>query len=50
MELYYGIICIQHTPWPLDVSNIINLLKRDFPAATFERFSLFQSLPLKQWK
>ena len=40
---------IQNTPWK-DLSTIKNLYKLDFPVATFERFSFFQSLPLKQWK
>ena len=31
-------------------SNIKNLLKLDFPTASFEIFSIFQSLQLKQWK
>ena len=40
---------IQNTPWK-DLSKIKNLFKLDFPVATFEIFSFFQSLPLKQWK
>ena len=38
---------VQNSPWK-DLSNIKNLFKLDFPAAIFERFYFFQSLPLKQ--
>ena len=38
---------IQNTSW-IDHSNINNLFKLDFPAATFGTFLLFQSLPRRR--